>query len=84
MGLAELLDEPHSLVGPDAEAPLTPVERLVIARLYLSLSQSQNRPLAGRLAAERPCYADLNRCSPETLSHNGIPVSRFSEGSETC
>ncbi len=66
------------------EAPLTPAERLVIVSLYANLALSQNRPSLGRLSSERSCYADLNICSPETLSHKEIPVSRGSEGFETC
>lgn len=69
---------------PDIEPPLSPMERLTIAALYARLSQSQNRPSSGLLAVETPCYADLNICSPETLSHKRIPVSRHSEGSGTC
>lgn len=66
------------------EAPLTPGGRLLLAALYARLTASQNRPSSGQLAVESPCYADLNICSPETLSHNGIPVSLLSEGIETC
>lgn len=69
---------------PDAEAPLTPIERLAIAALYAHLAVSQNRPSLGRLSSERSCYTDLNICSPETLSHEGIPATRAREGLETC
>lgn len=65
------------------EAPLTPVERLVIVSLYASLALSQNRSIAGRLGSERACNADLNICSPEILSHKEIPVNRGSEGFRT-
>ncbi len=82
----------------DIEAPLTPIERLSIAALYarlaLSASQSltspaarlasQNRSVPGRLGSERSCYADLNICSPESLSHKKIPATRAREGIETC
>ncbi|MBE5506431.1 hypothetical protein E3G54_003749 [Mycobacteroides abscessus] len=68
----------------DAEAPLTPVERLTITALYTNLVMSQNRTVPGRLAVESPCYADLNICSPETLSHEEIPDSRLTRGIETC
>ncbi|SKH29468.1 Uncharacterised protein [Mycobacteroides abscessus subsp. massiliense] len=67
----------------DSEAPLTPDERLTIAALYTSLVLSQNRTVPGLLGSESPCYADLNRCSPETLSHKRIPEYRVAEGSET-
>lgn len=69
---------------PDVEAPLTPGERLLIVSLYASLTVSQNRKLTRGPVSERPCYADLNRCGPETLSRKRIPVSRLSEGLETC
>ncbi|MDO3013208.1 hypothetical protein P5V34_04305 [Mycobacteroides abscessus subsp. abscessus] len=69
---------------PDAESPLTAGERLVIAAFYARLTLSQNRTHAGRLAVESPCYADLNICVPETLSHKKIPAIRLSEGIETC
>lgn len=68
----------------DSEAPLTPVERLAIVGLYVTLSQSQNRPSLGRQAIERPCYADLNIRGPETLSRKRIPDTRVAEGIETC
>lgn len=68
----------------ETEPPLTHEERLLIVGLYVALSQSQNRTPLGRLGSERPCYADLNRCGPETLSRKRIPVSRLSEGLETC
>lgn len=68
----------------DSEAPLTPGERLLLAALYARLTMSQNRTVPGRLAVESPCYADLNICSPATLSHKEIPVTRLSEGIETC
>lgn len=66
------------------EAPLTPGERLVLTALYTHLVQSQNRSSSGQLDSETPCYADLNRCSPETWSHNEIPVTKLSDGSGTC
>lgn len=68
----------------DSEAPLTPVERLTIVSLYTSLTLSQNRSVPGRLVSERACYSDLNICSPETLSHEEVPVSRSSEGFRAC
>lgn len=68
---------------PETEAPLSPVERLVIASLYTRLVQSQNRTVPGQLGSESACYADLNVCSPETLSHNGIPAIRPSGGFRT-
>lgn len=68
----------------DAEAPLTPDERLAVVSLYASLALSQNRSVVGQLAVERSCYADLDICSPETLSHRGIPVSRSSEAFRAC
>ncbi|SKO40330.1 Uncharacterised protein [Mycobacteroides abscessus subsp. abscessus] len=67
----------------DIEAPLTPDERLLIVGLYATLSLSQNRTSLGRLSSERSCYADHDICSPETLSHEEIPVSRSSEGFRT-
>ncbi len=67
----------------ETEPPLTPDERLLLAAVYANLAVSQNRPSLGRLAAERSCYADLNRCGPETLSHKEIPAIRLSEGIET-
>lgn len=67
----------------ESEAPLSPVERLLLVSLYLRLTVSQNRTVPGRLASESACYADLNIRRPETLSHRRIPVSRHSEGSET-
>lgn len=69
---------------PDIEPPLSPEERLLLASLYFSLVQSQNRSVPGLLVSESPCYADLNICSTETLSRKGIPVSWHSEGSGTC
>lgn len=68
---------------PETEAPLSPVERLALVSLYAHLVQSQNRTVPGLLGSESPCYADLNRCSPETLSHKRIPEYRVAEGSET-
>lgn len=68
----------------ETEAPLSPIERLALVSLYASLSRSQNRPSSGQLVSETPCYADLNICSPETLSHKGIPEYRLVEGIETC
>lgn len=68
---------------PDVEAPLTPGERLLIVSLYASLTVSQNRTVPGQLGSESACYADLNVCSPETLSHNGIPAIRPSGGFRT-
>ncbi|SLB99298.1 hypothetical protein [Mycobacteroides abscessus] len=68
----------------DAEPPLTPVERLTIVGLYAHLTVSQNRSVPGQLGSERACYADHDIHRPETLSHNRIPVSRASEGLETC
>lgn len=81
----------------DAEPPLTPDERLLLAGLYAHLAvspsqsltspaarlASQNRSVPGRLGFERSCYADHDICSPETLSHEEIPVSRSSEGFRT-
>lgn len=68
---------------PESEAPLTPVERLTIAAFYANLTMSQNRPSPGQLVSETPCYADLNIRRPETLSHNGIPVTRLVDGFRT-
>lgn len=68
----------------ETEAPLTPIERLVIVGLYATLTLSQNRSIPGRLGSERACYADHDIRSPETLSHKNIPVYRLSESSETC
>ncbi len=68
----------------ETEPALTPEERLLIVGLYATLSQSQNRSVPGRLGSERACYADLNICSPETLSHRVIPISRGSEGFRAC
>lgn len=68
----------------ETEPPLTPVERLAITALYTNLVMSQNRSVAGRLSSERSCYSDLNICSPETLSHEEVPVSRSSEGFRAC
>ncbi|SHO82340.1 Uncharacterised protein [Mycobacteroides abscessus subsp. abscessus] len=68
----------------DSEAPLTPGERLLLAGLYARLALSQNRTPLGRLGSERACYADLNICGPETLSHKRIPEIRGSEGLGTC
>ena len=68
----------------ESEAPLTPGERLLLVSMYASLTVSQNRSSSGRLAVESPCYADLNICVPETLSHKKIPAIRLSEGIETC
>ncbi len=65
------------------EAPLTPGERLVLTALYTHLVQSQNRSSSGQLDSESPCYADLNICRPETLSHKGIPAIRPVEGFRT-
>lgn len=70
--------------GAETEPPLTPDERLAIVSLYASLTVSQNRSSSGRVAAESPCYADLNISSPETLSHKEIPVTRLTRGIETC
>lgn len=67
----------------DIEPPLTPDERLLIASVYTRLTVSQNRTVPGQLAVESACYADLNICSPETLSRKEIPDSRVTEGSET-
>lgn len=67
----------------DVEPPLTPVERLTIAAMYARLTLSQNRSLAGQLISEGACYADLNICRPETLSHKRIPDTRVTEGIET-
>lgn len=69
---------------PDLEPPLTVEERLLLASVYASLAASQNRSSSGRLDSETPCYADLNICSPETLSHKAIPVILPSEGFKTC
>ncbi len=69
---------------PDAEAPLTPDERLTIAALYTSLVMSQNRSVPGQLAVERSCYSDHDIHRPETLSHRVIPISRGSEGFRAC
>lgn len=68
----------------DAEAPLTPVERLTITALYTNLVMSQNRTPLGRLGSERACYADHDIRSPENLSHKSIPVNRLSEGFRSC
>lgn len=68
---------------PDSEAPLTADERLLLASLYTHLAVSQNRPSSGLFAVESPCYADLNICSPETLSRKEIPVTRLSDGFRT-
>ncbi|SLD23197.1 Uncharacterised protein [Mycobacteroides abscessus subsp. massiliense] len=67
----------------DSEAPLSASERLALVALYANLAVSQNRSSSGLLVSETPCYADLNICSPETLSHKEIPVSRPSEGFRT-
>lgn len=67
----------------ETEPPLTHEERLLIVGLYVALSQSQNRTVPGQLDSESACYADLNICSPETLSRKEIPDSRVTEGSET-
>lgn len=67
----------------ESEAPLTPGERLAIVSLYARLTVSQNRTVPGLLGSESPCYADLNRCSPETLSHKRIPEYRVAEGFRT-
>ncbi len=81
----------------DTEPPLTPDERLALAALYarlaVSASQSltspaarlasQNRPSSGLLDSETPCYADLNICSPATLSRKKIPAIRPTEGFRT-
>lgn len=69
---------------PDTEAPLTPVERLMLASLYARLTVSQNRTLTRGPVSESACYADLNIRGPETLSHKEIPAIRLSEGSGTC
>lgn len=69
---------------PDTEAPLSPVERLMLAALYTHLVQSQNRPSLGRLAAERSCYADHDIHGLKSLSHKRIPESQMIEGLETC
>lgn len=68
----------------ETEPPLTPVERLAIAALYAHLAVSQNRSFPRRLGSERACCSDLNICSPETLSHRVIPISRGSEGFRAC
>lgn len=68
----------------ETEAPLTAEERLLLAAVYTHLVQSQNRTVPGPLDSESPCYADLNICSPETLSCKEIPDSRVTEGSGTC
>ncbi|SLD05525.1 Uncharacterised protein [Mycobacteroides abscessus subsp. abscessus] len=82
----------------DTEPPLTLIERLVIVSLYARLTVSaphtlpspaarlvsQNRSVPGRLSSERSCYSDLNICSPTTLSHEEVPVSRSSEGFRAC
>lgn len=68
----------------ETEPPLTPGERLTIVALYLNLVQSQNRTVPGLLGSESACYADLNICSPETLSRKAIPAIRVTEGIETC
>lgn len=68
----------------ESEAPLSPVERLLLASLYTRLTMSQNRTVPGQLAVETPCCADLNIRRPETLSHNGIPITRPREGFKTC
>lgn len=67
----------------ESEAPLTPGERLLLVSLYAHLIASRNRSVAARLDSETPCYADLNICSPETLSRKRIPASRAREGLET-
>ncbi|MBN7388531.1 Uncharacterised protein [Mycobacteroides abscessus subsp. abscessus] len=67
----------------ETEAPLTPIERLVIVGLYATLTLSQNRSVTGQFAVERSCYADHDIHRPETLSHKGILVYRGSEGFET-
>ncbi|SIJ34951.1 Uncharacterised protein [Mycobacteroides abscessus subsp. abscessus] len=67
----------------DAESPLSPVERLLVVSLYVCLSQSQNRSVAGRLDSERSCYADLNIYRPETLSDKRIPAIRLVDGFRT-
>ncbi|SHP22808.1 Uncharacterised protein [Mycobacteroides abscessus subsp. abscessus] len=68
----------------ETEASLSPDERLTIVALYARLSQSQNRSVPGQFDPESACYADLNICSPETLSRKGIPAIRLTEGSGTC
>ncbi|SKU65051.1 Uncharacterised protein [Mycobacteroides abscessus subsp. massiliense] len=68
----------------ETEPPLTPGERLALVSLYAHLTLSQNRSVVGRLSSERSCYSDLNICSPETLSHEEVPVSRSSEGFRAC
>lgn len=68
---------------PEDEAPLTPVERLMLSSLYLRLTVPQNRSSSGQLAVETPCYADLNICSPATLSRKKIPAIRPTEGFRT-
>lgn len=68
----------------DIEPPLTTGERLALVSLYTRLVQSQNRTVPGQLDPESACCADLNRCSPETLSHKVIPVTRPREGFKTC
>lgn len=67
----------------ETEPPLTPVERLAIAALYAHLTLSQNRSVPGQFGSESACCSDLNICSPETLSHEEVPVSRSSEGFRT-
>jgi len=69
---------------PDAESPLSPVERLALVSLYAHLVQSQNRTVPGQLDPESACYADLNIRRPETLSHKEIPAIRVTRGIETC
>ncbi|CPS24701.1 hypothetical protein PP568_09800 [Mycobacteroides abscessus] len=68
----------------ETEPPLTHEERLLIVGLYVALSQSQNRPSLGRLAAERSCYADHDIHGLKSLSHKRIPESQMIEGLETC
>lgn len=68
----------------DAEAPLTPDERLTIAALYARLVMSQNRTPLGQLGSESVCYSDHDIHHPETLSHRVIPISRGSEGFRAC
>lgn len=69
---------------PDAESPLSPVERLLLVSLYTRLTVSRNRTVPGLLAVESPCCADLNISSPRILSHKGIPAIRLTRGIETC
>lgn len=69
--------------GAETEPPLSAEERLTIAALYTSLTASQNRSSSGRLDSESACYADLNICSPRTLSRKVIPVIRHSDSSRT-